>query len=460
MRVTATRLAKRSNDYIFALAELEAFDGTGKNVALKAKVSSPDSIEAPIRWRRTNLTDGHFPIAADEKAIGVLQKVQADRQAMVAKLRKPERQARRKKLQDQITATEKELKSVPKGKMVYAAATDFKVQGNFKPTKGKPRMVKVLHRGNIQDPRGDVRPGTLPIFPKENFEFKLAANHPESARRAALAKWITRKDNPLTWRSIANRIWLWHFGQGIVETPNDFGRMGLPPSHPELLDWLTAEFRDSGGSFKHLHKLIVTSATYRQSAAISVKFAKIDSNNRFLWRMNRRQLEAEALRDTVLQLAGKMNNQMYGPGFRDFVLEHPEHSPHYEYHKHDPEDVKIHRRSVYRFLVRSQQQPFMSTLNCADPSQLVAKRDNAITALQSLALLNNKLMVAMARHFASDVEQTHTGRTAAVSEAFFRATGRPPTTEETSDLVAYASNHGLANACRLLFNLNEFSFVD
>ena len=102
----------------------------------------------------------------------------------------------------------------------------------------------------------------------------------------------------------------------------------------------------------------------------------------------------------------------------------------------------------------------MSTLNCADPSQLVAKRDNAITALQSMALLNNKLMVAMARHFASDVEQTHTGRTAAVSEAFFRATARPPTPEETSDLVAYAAKHGLANACRLLFNLNEFSFVD
>jgi hypothetical protein len=227
-----------------------------------------------------------------------------------------------------------------------------------------------------------------------------------------------------------------------------------------LLDWLAAEFRDSGQSIKQLHRLILTSATYRQSSKSVAVNEKNDSQNRTLWRMNRRQLEAEAIRDTALLLAGKMNNQMYGPGFRDFVLEHPEHSPHYEYHKHDPEDVKIHRRSVYRFLVRSQQQPFMSTLNCADPSQLVAKRDNAITALQSLALLNNKLMVAMARHFASDVEQTHTGPTAAVSEAFFRATGRPPTPEETSDLVAYAAKHGLANACRLLFNLNEFSFVD
>ena len=176
--------------------------------------------------------------------------------------------------------------------------------------------------------------------------------------------------------------------------------------------------------------------------------------------MNRRQLDAEALRDSVLVLAGKMNFQMFGPGFRDFVLEHPQHSPHYEYYKHDPEDVRIHRRSVYRFLVRSQQQPFMTTLNCADPSQQVARRDEAITALQSLALLNNKLMVSMARHFANDLEQSQPDTSSAVAEAFFRTVGRAPNTNEAADLTAYAKLHGLANACRLLFNLNEFSFVD
>ncbi len=460
VRVTATRLAKRSTDYIFALAELEVFDVTEKNIALKAKVSSPDSIEAPIRWRRTNLTDGHFPIAADEKAIGALQKAQANRQAMVAKFRKPERQARRKKLQDQITAAEKELKGIPKGKMVYAAATDFKVQGNFKPTKGKPRMVKVLHRGNIQDPRGDVRPGTLPIFPKENFEFKLAANHPESARRAALAKWITRKDNPLTWRSIANRIWLWHFGQGIVETPNDFGRMGLPPSHPELLDWLTAEFRDSGGSFKHLHKLIVTSATYRQSVATSVKFAKIDSNNRFLWRMNRRRLEAEELRDAILSVSGAMNKTMGGPGFYLFALEKTAHSPHYEYHKFNPADPKSHRRSVYRFIARSQPDPFMTTLDCADSSQSTPKRDETLTALQALSLLNNKFTLYMAKRFASRIEKDFKTLQGRIRRSYQLTTGRPPTPNEMVTLEKYAQKHGLPNLCRVLFNLSEFSYID
>jgi hypothetical protein len=361
-----------------------------------------------------------------------------------------------------LAKNEAALKKMPKPMRVYAG-TIHKGSGSFRGTGnegGKPRDIRVLHRGDMSQPRDEVAPGTLRLGKSDAGTFELSNMHGESDRRIALARWLTKKDHPLTWRSIVNRVWQYHFGTGIVATPNDFGRMGALPTHPELLDWLAAEFRDNGQSIKQLHRLILTSATYRQSSKSVVVNERNDSQNRTLWRMNRRQLEAEAIRDTALLLAGKMNNQMYGPGFRDFVLEHPEHSPHYEYHKHDPEDVKIHRRSVYRFLVRSQQQPFMSTLNCADPSQLVAKRDNAITALQSLALLNNKLMVAMARHFASDVEQTHTGRTAAVSEAFFRATGRPPTTEETSDLVAYASNHGLANTCRLLFNLNEFSFVD
>jgi hypothetical protein len=237
--------------------------------------------------------------------------------------------------------------------------------------------------------------------------------------------------------------------------------MGDKPTHPELLDWLAVEFLNSGQSIKQLHRLILTSATYRQSSRSVDKHARIDSQNRYLWRMNRRQLEAEAIRDTVLMLAGKMNNLMYGPGFRDFVLEHPEHSPHYEYHKHDPEDVKVHRRSVYRFLVRSQQQPFMNTLNCADPSQLVAKRDETITALQSLALLNNKLIISMARHFANKIGPS-SGLTdpTATNKAFFQAIGRKPSAEESTTLASYADKYGLPNACRLLFNLNEFSFVD
>ena len=463
VRVTATKLAKRSSDYIFALAELRLLDANGDNLAKSKTITALDSIESPVRWRKSNLVDALYPGKASDPAIAKeLEVLVSERGKLVQSILSGEIAAKRNAAKAGLAKDEAALKKMPKPMRVYAG-TIHKGSGSFRGTGnegGKPRAIRVLHRGDMSQPRDEVAPGTLRLGKRDAGTFELSNTHRESDRRIALARWLTKKDHPLTWRSIVNRVWQYHFGTGIVATPNDFGRMGAQPTHPELLDWLAAEFRDNGQSIKQLHRLILTSATYRQSSKSAAVNEKNDSQNRTLWRMNRRQLEAEAIRDTALLLAGKMNNQMYGPGFRDFVLEHPEHSPHYEYHKHDPEDVKIHRRSVYRFLVRSQQQPFMSTLNCADPSQLVAKRDNAITALQSLALLNNKLMVAMARHFASDVEQTHTGRTAAVSEAFFRATGPPPTPEETSDLVAYAAKHGLANACRLLFNLNEFSFVD
>ena len=460
LRITATVLAPRSNDFIFALAELEALDATGKNIARDAKVSSPDSIEAPVRWRRANLTDGYFPIATDETAIAALQKAQRQLQAIVAHLQTPERQARREKLQADLAAASMEMKAIPAGQMVYAAATKFKPQSNFKPTNGKPRAIKVLHRGNILDPRDAVRPGTLPIFEKENFEFKLAANHPETARRAALAKWITRKDNPLTWRSIVNRVWLWHFGQGLVTTPNDFGRMGQLPSHPKLLDWLAVEFRDSGGSFKHLHRLIVSSATYRQSSMVSDELAKIDSNNRFLWRMNRRRLEAEELRDAILATSGTLNKKPGGPGFYLFALEKTAHSPHYEYHKFNPADPKSHRRSVYRFIVRSQPDPFMTTLDCADSSQSTPKRDETLTALQALSLLNNKFTLEMSNRFAARLQKESQTLRAQIHRAHQLTTARPPTKTEMAALEKYAHQHGLPNLCRVLFNLSEFTYVD
>ena len=460
IRITATRLAKRSNDYILAISELEALDITGKNVARNAKVSSPDSIEAPKRWRRANLTDGIYPIAGDASAITLMQEVTRQRQTILAKLQTPERKARRKQIQTDLTAAQKNLKGLPAGKMVYAAATDFKQQGGFKPTKGKPREIKILYRGNILEPREGVQPGTLPVFGNKETDFKLPKDHHESARRTALAKWIIRPDHPLTWRSIANRIWLWHFGQGIVESPNDFGRMGQLPSHPELLDWLACEFRDHNSSFKHLHKLIVTSATYRQSSKVRPKLATNDSGNRYLWRMNRRRLEAEELRDAILSTSGALNKKMGGPGFYLFKLEKTTHSPHYEYHKFDPADIKSHRRSVYRFIARSQPDPFMTTLDCADSSQSTPQRDETLTALQALSLLNNKFTLHMAHRFAERLEKESKTLKGRIRRAHLLTTGRPPTLREMDALNTYAQQHGLTNLCRVLFNLSEFSYLD
>ena len=158
---------------------------------------------------------------------------------------------------------------------------------------GRPRPVFLLARGNVLKPVREVGPGALSCVQGLPSRFDLPAGHPEGDRRAALARWLTDPANPLTWRSIVNRIWQYHFGRGLVDTPNDFGHMGAPPSHQELLDWLAVEFRDGGQSFKQLHRLIVNSATYRQASVAPESLRStamaIDADNRLLWRQNRRK---------------------------------------------------------------------------------------------------------------------------------------------------------------------------
>jgi hypothetical protein len=466
VRVTATRLAPRMTDFIFALAELEVFDNEGKNVARGASVSSLDSIEAPVRWARKNLVDG---IYTGQSNVDV-DSLKEQRAALLMQ-RVPQA------IRDQIQQTETSLASVgtrlsqlPPPQYVYAGMihTGGGTFSGTGPFGGKPRTIHVLKRGDVTSLGDEVGPGFVPVRSGESGEFNLPVDHAEGARRVALANWIVGDQHPLTWRSIANRTWQHHMGRGIVDSPNDFGRMGQLPSHPELLDWLAGELRGTGvarmRSLKRLHRLIVTSATYRQSSDadgdLSGKANEIDSGNVFYWRANRRKLDAESLRDSMLQSAGRLDDRMGGPAFQDFVIEKPEHSPHYEYQLHDAEDARSHRRSVYRFLVRSQTQPFMTTLDCADPSMLVDKRNETVTALQALALLNNKFVLSMSRHMAHRLESTLPAEHARVAMAFRISLGRAPTDEELAELVAYTRKYGLPQTCRVIFNLNEFAFVD
>jgi hypothetical protein len=343
--------------------------------------------------------------------------------------------------------------------VVFAAATDFKPEGQFTPTKGKPRPIHLLKRGNETDPGPEVGPGTCGYLLELDARFDIDPTADEGARRVALARWLTDKRNPLTWRSIINRVWQYHFGRGIVDSPNDFGRMGALPTHPELLDWLAAEFRDGPQSIKQLHRLICTSAVYRQSSNGNAAHEKIDAANQYLWRMNRRKLEAETVRDSVLAVAGKLDLTQGGPGYRAFGFI-DDHSPHYKYEEYDPDDPASHRRSVYRLIVRSVPDPFMATLDCADASALVAKRNETVTPLQSLALLNNKFMVRMAEHFAERVAPMCADNASRLRSAWRLAFARDPNEVELAKLVSYSDRHGLANTCRLIFNMNEFVFVD
>ncbi|MDB5302289.1 MAG: hypothetical protein JWO87_3952, partial [Phycisphaerales bacterium] len=463
VRVTATRLAPRQNDFIFALGELFVLTPDGTNAALGKEVSALDSIEAPVRWAKKNLVDG-YSYAAGANLPG-LSKLQEQRAALLEGALDA---AAREELQNVRQARargESELKALPARHEVFAAASEFPASGSFVPTMGKPRPIHLLRRGSEKDPGKEVAPGSVGFLPGLPGKFDLPSDSGESLRRAALAEWIVDPKNPLTWRSIVNRVWQYHFGRGIVETPNDFGKMGATPTHPELLDWLAAEFRDGGewvktpGSIKALHRLIVTSSVYRQSSAGNSESEKIDGGNQYLWRMNRDRLDAEAIRDSVLLVSGKLDLTMGGPGYMDFGFK-DDHSPHYQYQDYDPDDVKSHRRSVYRLAVRSVPDPLLETLDCADPSQLVPRRTETLTPLQALSLMNNKLIVRMSEHFARRVEVVAPDLAVQVDAAYRLALGRSPTAVESKALMELARKDGLANVCRLIFNTNEFVFVD
>jgi hypothetical protein len=353
-----------------------------------------------------------------------------------------------------------ELARLPAPRSVYAGTVHYGT-GNFAGTHGIPRPIFVLSRGDPRQPLKEVEPGTVRLNASASGLFGLPRSASEGERRVALARWITARDNPLTWRVIANRIWQYHFGRGLVDSPNDFGRMGQSPSHPELLDWLACEFRDGGQSMKKLHRFIVTSATYRQSSHGTDEATARDANNVLLSHMNRGKLDAEELRDSILLIAGALDLTMGGPGFRDFTIEKPEHSPHYNYRAASPSDPRTHRRSIYRFVVRSQPQPFMSALDCADPSISVDKRNESTTPLQALALSNNALIITMAQRFAEKIAAQESSSVAArVTLAVREALGREVTPAELQLLVPFTEEHGLSNLGRLLMNLNEFAFVD
>jgi hypothetical protein len=389
---------------------------------------------------------------------------------------------------DQINQT---LASLPPPRMVYGAANDFKPQGKFTPAK-VPRSIYLLKRGEVTRPGDLAFPGALAFVSEIEPRFQLANPNDEGSRRAALARWITHPKNPLTWRSLVNRVWHYHFGRGLVDTPNDFGRMGSRPTHSELLDWLAVNFRESGGSLKQLHRLIVTSAVYQQASRIPgaadvrklgsnseignrhadqenqslvsspAAALEIDADNRYLWRMNRTRLDAESLRDSILSISGKLDLAMGGPSVKQFHFEDPDPgvTPKVDYARFDVDSSASFRRSVYRWIFRTIPDPFMDSLDCPDSSQLAPQRNHSVTPLQALALLNNHFVVRQSEHFAERLIKAHSDLGAQIKTAFELAFGREPSLEESKDLASYASKHGLANACRVIFNSNEFMFVN
>jgi hypothetical protein len=461
VRVTATKLWPRTNDYVFALAELRVEAG-GRNVALGQAVTALDSIEAG-RWSRRFLVDDFdsrhgLAEAAGPRAsaarkqrqdlLGRIRQAEQARQARAESCIGPAARADLGRLDGEIGQLTRQLAALRPTAEVYAVLPR------------PPRPIHVLRRGDVERKGKLVGPGALSLLPGLPSAFRLPNPEDEGSRRAALADWLTDDRNVLTWRSAVNRVWQYHFGRGLVDTPNDFGQNGSRPTHPQLLDWLAVEFQGGGQSLKKLHRLILLSAAYRQSCRPNEANARVDADNRYLWRMNRQKLDAEAVRDSVLMVSGRLHLDMGGPGFALFRFK-DDHSPVYDHGAVNRiNDPRNWRRTVYRFVVRSVANPFLESLDCADPNISVPVRNNTLTALQALALLNNPFMVRQSELFAGRLRTVSPDPERQVEAAYRLALCRPPTAAEREDLTAYARRHGMANACRLLLNCNEFLFVD
>ncbi len=350
-----------------------------------------------------------------------------------------------------------EAQKLPAPSLVYAAGKKadvlLAVSKGTPTTMAKPKIVQLLKRGEFGKPMVEVPSGALSAVNSLPSRFTAAHAGDEAERRAALAEWIADAKNPLTWRSIANRVWHYHFGRGICDTPSDFGRMGGLPSHPELLDWLACELRDNGGSLKHLHRLIVTSAAYRQSSEQRDDAAKLDGDNRLLWRMNRLRLDADSYRDYVLAAADKLDLTLGGPSVRQFVTGPAvQLTPTLDYTAYDWAALPKHRRSIYRFVWRGVPDPFMETLDFPDLGLLAPSRSFSASSLQSLALYNNAFVL----HFSDELGKQIT----TPADAVRRILLREPTADELRDFTVYAQQHSLAALCRVLINSSEFLFVN
>lgn len=325
-------------------------------------------------------------------------------------------------------------------------------------TPQQPETTYLLRRGDTRQRGEVVSPGGVKAVAATRAEFDLPPDAPEGQRRVKLARWITAPENPLTARVIVNRLWQYHFGVGLVDTPNDFGFNGGRPSHPELLDWLATELMRNRWSLKQLHRTIVLSATYRQAPAFNAQAAGVDAANRLLWRKTPLRLEAEELRDAVLAVAGQLNRTVGGPGYQDFRT-FTNNSQFYEVF--DAEGFDFQRRSLYRTCIRSGTSPLLDVLDCPDPSATAPTRAVTTTPLQALALLNDSFMLRMADRFAERLRAEAGGDVAAqVDRAYRLAFARPSGADERATAVEFVSQHGLAALCRVIFNANEFLYVE
>ena len=320
-----------------------------------------------------------------------------------------------------------------------------------------------LHRGDPGSKGSLMQPGVLTVAARIEPRFPAAPPAAKTSwRRKHFAEWIASETNPLTARVMVNRIWQHHFGEGIVRTTSNFGKTGMLPSHPELLDWLALEFIDSGWSVKHMHRLMLTSDAYRMASRDLPENLAKDGDNKYFWRQSRNRHEAEIIRDQILAVAGTLDLKVGGPAVRPYI------DPTLFQSSTDRTwpglaigDPESWRRSVYVFSKRSIRYPMFEAFDQPDMVSSCSERTRSTVAPQSLLLMNNAEVLLHAKHFAQRValEAGHDAR-AQINHAFELALARKPSETETTKALAFVGSTptGLVDLCQTLFNLNEFLY--
>ena len=444
------------------IAELEAPYQAKLLAAKKAKLDpvTREAVNADAKKR----TEEQKKLAA---GAGVLLKITWDE--VLASL-SPDDTAKRNVLKAEQSRLEALLPNLPP--QAWAIADDK-----------SPAVTNILKRGDVRKKAGVVQPAFLRV---------LSGADEKPKNRLDLANWLTQKDHPLTARVMVNRLWAHHFGRGIVTTPNDFGTRGDKPTHPELLDWLATEFMSNGWSMKKMHRLMVTSATYRQTSKVG---ATKDPDNLLVGRMNRRRLEAEALRDAILMASGTMTQQLGGssvkvplePEVYDLIFTEGEPTGLWPV---TPDVTQHTRRSIYLFVKRNVRLPMLEAFDQPDTLNSCAIRPQSTFAPQALILMNGPFAHDQAKRFAVDLLKTHPDQLGRINSLLLRTIGRAPTADEvvacreflargTDDLhqrllarrpigaptdlpigADPAVARAFADLCLVMFNLNEFVYIN
>jgi hypothetical protein len=388
-----------------------------------------EAATAPDEWKTVASSDDREPFAGQDDANSFLARLAPDDAAAA------------RALQKELADLQQRIAELSTGPKAWA--------GTF----SQPGKVHRLYRGDPMQEREVVAPDTLSVL----GTLGLAVDAPEQQRRLKLAEWIASPRNPLTARVLANRLWHYIFGRGIVDTPSDFGANGARPTHPELLDWLADEFVRSGWSIKHLQRLILLSATFRQDSAARADAAAVDADGRYLWRFTPRRLEAEAIRDSMLAVSGALDLKMGGPGFylMDVVEENVMH--YFAKEKFSPAEF---RRMVYQFRIRQTTDSVFSSFDCPDGSSVMPRRSRSNTPLQALNLFNSTFVVQQSEILAARLRKEASDSPEAEAErAFALFYSRPPDTWELGRSAALIRSEGLNAFCRALYNSSEFLFV-